>query len=559
MSIDNLQTVNLPTDDEQTGIQKLNSNVPLVQDHDHTPGKGTPITPAAMSINEDLTINAQKLIDIGGAVLTNTANTKINLEAYTDGTDLFFQDGNGNTVKMTTGGLVNVSGSGNISGLSGQAGLAFSGSTFQFTDSIGGRANVLIKNAQLVNNGNTVTITHNATGTRTITLPDETTTLVGIDSNQTLTNKTLSNPVVNGPTISGGTQSTTALTGVTVASSTVSNSTVSVGNLNACFFKNSAKISTTTNNETITLSADQNTTTEITASHNFTLSLGTISDGAKLDIILIADPNLIEGVTVTFSGFNVSGATSLPLSIFGGPRVIEVINTTNGGIIATHVRETSRQVRTEAPSTQLGIAVVSSRVNFTWQCPLNVTFIEILMAGAGATGQQQSSSSSRGAGGGAGGVLQQTIAVRGGRTYNIAVALGSGGSNTTNAHLDGLSTTFQGSTTTARINNLSAVVLEATGGSGTTSGAGTIVRNDITGTFETLVGDVVTTGVGAKNFLENGGPVQQNGNGGGGGGGAGFESGFNFVGPTGTGGAGGNGGIVIIFDGFDDEGNIVSV
>ena len=554
MSIDNLQTVNLPTDDEQTGIQKLNSNVPLVQDHDHTPGKGTPITPAAISINEDLTINAQKLIDIGGAVLTNTANTKINLEAYTDGTDLFFQDGNGNTVKMTTGGLVNVSGSGNISGLTGQAGLAFSGSTFQFTDSIGGRANVLIKNAQLVNNGNTVTITHNATGTRTITLPDETTTLVGIDSNQTLTNKTMTTPVINGPTINSPTIELGTFTGGSIQSSSVNESTVSSSTIQNCIFRGSARVSSTSDNEIISID-DTNTMVQIVVNNNINLTLGPLQEGSQINIVLY-NPSSTAHI-VNFSGFTINGRGFIVVQDTS-PTYLRIVVTDSGEVVVL-LKEKSRQVRSVVPSTSLSIAVSASREDYTWTCPQDVTFIGILMAGSGATGQQSTSTSVRGDGGGAGGVLYQTIAVTPGQTYDVAIGLGSGGSNTTDAHLNGISTTFQAAATSGTINSLLNSVLTAEGGTGSISGDGTIIRNGITVEFEKMVGDVVTTGVGAKNFIANGGPVQSGGAGGGGGGGAGFASGSNFVGPVATGGKAGNGGITIIFDGYENEGNIVSV
>lgn len=66
--------------------------------------------------------------------------------------------------------------------------------------------------------------------TRTITIPDANTTLVGTDTTQTLSNKTLSGTTTNSGTISGGTISGATMSGTTDFSGTVTSSKSAASN-----------------------------------------------------------------------------------------------------------------------------------------------------------------------------------------------------------------------------------------------------------------------------------------------------------------------------------------
>ncbi len=112
----------------------LNSSLTLIDSHDHTPGKGVPITPSGLSINSDLTFNSNNATALRSsrytpqvAPLALTADKGI---VYVSGADLYYNDTAGNQIRLTIGGSPN-SGGGSISGLpSGTASASYSTGTF---------------------------------------------------------------------------------------------------------------------------------------------------------------------------------------------------------------------------------------------------------------------------------------------------------------------------------------------------------------------------------------------------------------------------------------------
>jgi len=65
-----------------------------------------------------------------------------------------------------------------------------------------------------------------AATTRTFTLPDETTTLIGNDTTETLTNKTLTSPTINGGTLTSGTVATSTIDTPTINDATFTDSII---------------------------------------------------------------------------------------------------------------------------------------------------------------------------------------------------------------------------------------------------------------------------------------------------------------------------------------------
>jgi hypothetical protein len=102
-----------------TWATNLNTALTSVDSHDHTTGKGVKITPSAININQNLTIGSYSLTDVKSLVTTNQSSVSTLQALYSKGSsaDLYWNDASGNIVRLTSGGAVNVSGAGNISGM----------------------------------------------------------------------------------------------------------------------------------------------------------------------------------------------------------------------------------------------------------------------------------------------------------------------------------------------------------------------------------------------------------------------------------------------------------
>lgn len=108
----------------------LNTSLGLIDQHDHTPGNGVQITPAGMNISSDLVFNNNNATNLRTArfqvqasPLPNSADVGA---LYVSGVDLYYNDENGNQIRITQSGSVAGS-AGTITGLpSGTASAAYS-------------------------------------------------------------------------------------------------------------------------------------------------------------------------------------------------------------------------------------------------------------------------------------------------------------------------------------------------------------------------------------------------------------------------------------------------
>lgn len=113
--------------------QDIQSSLNIIDSHTHVPGSGVPITPDGLNINSDLTVNANDILDIYSLVLTTNISTPSNLALYSDGTNLYYKDGGGTAIQITSAGSVNA-GAGSITGLpSGTASATYTALTGTFT------------------------------------------------------------------------------------------------------------------------------------------------------------------------------------------------------------------------------------------------------------------------------------------------------------------------------------------------------------------------------------------------------------------------------------------
>lgn len=103
-----------------------------VDGHDHTTGKGVQVPSAGLNINADLSFGGNNATDMR-AVRFEAQTSTLSAAAddssvYVNGADLYYKDGNGNNVQITSGGAVNA-GPGSITNLNSPAAVTYSGST----------------------------------------------------------------------------------------------------------------------------------------------------------------------------------------------------------------------------------------------------------------------------------------------------------------------------------------------------------------------------------------------------------------------------------------------
>jgi hypothetical protein len=129
----------VPTPSEAPGPDWASSVVTdmyAIDSHDHSSGQGVPVTPAGLSINADLPFGNNNATALKSARFTAQSGPLAGGSdlgcAYVSGVDLYYNDVNGNQIRITASGAVNGS-TGTITGLpSGTASASFSAGTFTF-------------------------------------------------------------------------------------------------------------------------------------------------------------------------------------------------------------------------------------------------------------------------------------------------------------------------------------------------------------------------------------------------------------------------------------------
>lgn len=123
--------------------QSVNANTLTLDQHNHAAGSGVKIDPSGININADLTYNDLNAINLRsiryfpqGAVLSGPSDLGC---TYVSGVDLYYNDVNGNSIRMTAGGSVNATSSGIVSGT---ATASFVGSTLVVDSAVNTPANI---------------------------------------------------------------------------------------------------------------------------------------------------------------------------------------------------------------------------------------------------------------------------------------------------------------------------------------------------------------------------------------------------------------------------------
>lgn len=109
----------IPTVGSEQGPQygfDINSSFTLVDQHDHTPGKGVQITPAALNINADVDFNSHSILNALTITMANSGTAAASGPALSIALggespprqDLWYTDDTGAQIQITKNGIVNV-------------------------------------------------------------------------------------------------------------------------------------------------------------------------------------------------------------------------------------------------------------------------------------------------------------------------------------------------------------------------------------------------------------------------------------------------------------------
>lgn len=135
----------------------VNNSLTIIDQHTHAAGSGVLITPAAININADLSINDNNLTLVRSLNFLSQASPLTGAAPdlgclYESGVDLYFNDGSGNQIRITESGSV-AGAAGTITGLpSGTASASYAAGVFTFQAATNTPANVSMGSAVLGNN-----------------------------------------------------------------------------------------------------------------------------------------------------------------------------------------------------------------------------------------------------------------------------------------------------------------------------------------------------------------------------------------------------------------------
>lgn len=196
----------VPTVDKQAGPQyatDINGDLSIIDNHNHTTGLGAPIPVAAINYNADLSAMNNRL-KLAKSLTFSPQSSPLNGitpdigALYASGVDLYFNDGNGNQIRITqAGSLAGTPGS--ISNLTPPASVNFNSGTgeFVFQQAVNTPASldagsVTIRDETAGGNGITLNAPSSlgADASLTLPIPPGSTELLQIDSSGNITPST---------------------------------------------------------------------------------------------------------------------------------------------------------------------------------------------------------------------------------------------------------------------------------------------------------------------------------------------------------------------------------
>jgi len=125
----------------------IESDLVLIDQHDHSLGKGVPIPVSSLNVNGDLSMSGFSVVNLLTTDYNSQPATLIATSAvYVVNGDLYYNNGSGIPIRITAGTAVNVAGVGGITGLAGTlAAVTYSDltKTFTFTQDANKTANII--------------------------------------------------------------------------------------------------------------------------------------------------------------------------------------------------------------------------------------------------------------------------------------------------------------------------------------------------------------------------------------------------------------------------------
>ena len=106
------------TTSSPTWATDLNTTIDAVDDHDHSTDKGIRITPAGINVNAAFEYNSNDITELKTLSFDTATASTTSYSVYQSGGDLYWRNGSGTAVQITTGSSVNA-GAGSITGMSG--------------------------------------------------------------------------------------------------------------------------------------------------------------------------------------------------------------------------------------------------------------------------------------------------------------------------------------------------------------------------------------------------------------------------------------------------------
>jgi hypothetical protein len=86
----------------------LQADMSIIDSHNHASGNGVAITPSGLNINAPLPFNGNPATSVDYVTLVDAGvGPSVPITAWSNGVDLFFEDGNGNKIQVTANGAVN--------------------------------------------------------------------------------------------------------------------------------------------------------------------------------------------------------------------------------------------------------------------------------------------------------------------------------------------------------------------------------------------------------------------------------------------------------------------
>lgn len=129
-----------------TWASEINADLTLLDEHNHTSGKGVLVPVAGLNIDSDLSLATHALTDVTKVVLLDQASVATLGAIYAKSGNLYWRSGSGSEVRLTVGGAIDVASVNGINGLpNGSAAVTYDNPSlsYEFVDSGGANAGIL--------------------------------------------------------------------------------------------------------------------------------------------------------------------------------------------------------------------------------------------------------------------------------------------------------------------------------------------------------------------------------------------------------------------------------